>query len=405
MYDAIVVGARVAGSPTAMLLARAGHRVLVVDKAAFPSDTLSSHYIHQPGVAALDRWGVLPAVLATGSPPIRDYSLDVGPMALHGTPPPIDGIDFALSAKRTVLDEVLVDAARDAGAEVRTQTAVQRLLTGAGGRVTGVELRGPGGATTVEHARIVIGADGLHSVVAREAGAETYDDHGTLTCAYYAYWRGVAIDHAELYLRPGLAVIAAPTNDDETLAIVIWPHDRFDEVRKDVEGHMAQALRAVPALGDRLEAGVRTARIRGTGVLPNHFRRAHGPGWALVGDAGYHKDPVLALGISDAFRDAELLAGAVDAGLSGHRPLDAALAGYERRRDELSAGGFQSTIEFAQLQAPPPERQALFAALAGDQEQADRFFGTVAGTVPPAEFFAPENLERIMSARGPVPIV
>ena len=138
--------------------------------------------------------------------------------------------------------------------------------------------------------------------------------------------------------------------------------------------------------------------FRGTSRLPNHFRRRFGHGWALVGDAGYHKDPILALGISDAFRDAELLAAAVDAGLSGREPLDAALAAYERRRNELSAAGFESTVEFARLQAPPPEKQALFAALAHDQEQADRFFGTFAGTVAPEEFFAPDNLARIMGA-------
>ncbi len=134
-------------------------------------------------------------------------------------------------------------------------------------------------------------------------------------------------------------------------------------------------------------------------MLPNFFRRPHGDGWALVGDAGYHKDPILALGISDAFRDAELLAGAVDAGLSGRRPLGPALAGYERRRNELAAPGYESTLEFARLQAPPPEQQMLFDALRDDPEQTSRLFGTFAGTVAKADFFSPENLGRIL-ARG-----
>jgi flavin-dependent dehydrogenase len=392
MYDAIVVGARCAGSPTAMLLARAGHRVLLVDRAGFPSDTLSTHYIHQSGVASLARWGLLPRIVAAGAPAVRNYTLDVGPFALRGTPPPIDGVADAYSLRRTVLDQILVEAAAEAGAEVRERFPVDGLLT-EGGRVAGITSR-----KGFERARIVIGADGLGSRVARDVGAPAYRDEGTLTCAYYTYWTGLPMDGVELYPRPGCMIVAAPTNDDRVVTIVLWPNARFHEIRANVERHFHEALELAPGLAERARGAERADRFRGTGRLPNFYRRPHGDGWALVGDAGYHKDPILALGIGDAFRDAELLADAVNAGFTGRAQLEQALAGYERRRNELSAHGFQSTIDFARLEPPPPHMRQLFTALRDNAEERDRLFGTFAGTVPAEEYFAPENMERILGA-------
>jgi flavin-dependent dehydrogenase len=397
MYDAIVVGARCAGSPTAMLLARKGYRVLLLDRAGFPSDTLSTHYIHQPGGAALKRWGLLDQVVASNCPPIRRQVLDLGPVTLAGAPPPADGVAEAYAPRRTVLDQILVEAAVAAGAELRTHFSVQELLTD-GDRVTGIRGHAAGGATVAERARIVIGADGLHSLVARGVQAPSYDVTPALTCVYYTYWSDVAVTDVELYARPGRMIIAAPTNDGQVLTIIYWPRAAFHEVRADVEGRFLEALDLAPGLAARVRAGKRSERFRGTADLPNRFRRPHGPGWALVGDAGYHKDPILALGISDAFRDAELLAEAVDAGLAGRAPLAEALAAYERQRNELAAPGFANTCQFARLEPPPPEMQQLMAALRHDQAQTDRFFGTIIGAVPAAEFFSPENLGRIMAA-------
>lgn len=399
MYDAIVVGARCAGSPTAMLLARLGHRVLLVDRASFPSDTLSTHYIHQSGVACLERWGLLPRIAASNCPPIRSYTLDVGPFALKGTPPPIGDVSQAYSPRRTVLDHALVEAAAEAGVEVRQRFSVQELLI-EGGRVAGIRGRSAGGAPVTEKARIVIGADGMNSLVARSVGAPSYNVRPTLTCAYYTYWSGVEMEGVELYPRPGRMIVAAPTNDGQVVTIVLWPNRDFQRVRSDIEGNLLSSLELAPGLAERVRNGTRSERFRGTSRLPNHFRRPYGDGWALVGDAGYHKDPILALGISDAFRDAELLAGAVDAGLSGRQSLETALARYERRRNELAESGYESTVEFARLQAPPPEMQELFGALLSDQEQTNRFFGTFAGTVPASEFFAPANLAQIVNGRA-----
>jgi flavin-dependent dehydrogenase len=381
MYDAIVVGARCAGSPTAMLLARQGRRVLLLERATFPRDTLSTHYIHQSGVARLARWGLLERLAATGCPPIRRYRFDVGPFALTGTPPPIDGVDAAYSPRRHVLDTLLAEAAAEAGAEVRQGARVSGLLT-EDGRVTGVH--GPG---LEERAHVVIGADGRNSTVAREAGAALTEERGTLTCAYYSYWTGVDVEGVELYTRPGQFIGTSPTHDGRNMVIVLWPQDEFARVRAGIEQAFEEAVALAPGLAERLRRGHRVEPFRGTTLLPNHFRTAAGPGWALAGDAGCHKDPILALGIGDAFRDADLLADAVHEGLEGD--LDASLAAYGERHEALTRPGFESTVEFAALQPPTPEQQALFAILREDQALTDRFFGTFAGTVAPEELFSP----------------
>ena len=391
MYDAIVVGARCAGSPTAMLLARAGHRVLLVDRAGFPSDTLSTHYIHQPGVARLRRWGLLDRVVATGCPPARRMTFDVGPFALSGAPTPADGADAAYAPRRYLLDQILLEAASAAGAEVRERFSVGELLI-EDGRITGIRGRQAGGATVTEGAAIVIGADGMRSRVARAVGAPTYHERPGRTCAYYTYWSGVPLDGAELYPRDGRMVIAGPTNDGRTIVTVFWPRAEFHRVRADIERSFLEAVALAPSLAERLRAGRRAERFYGTGELPFFFRRPFGPGWALVGDAGYHKDPLTAQGIGDAFRDAELLAGAIDEGLRGHRPLDDALAGYERRRNEAALPLYDFTHELAGLEPPAPEMQALFGALRDDPERTSRFFGVIAGTVPMAEFFARDDV-------------
>ena len=227
-----------------------------------------------------------------------------------------------------------------------------------------------------ERARIVIGADGLGSLVARSVGAPVYHDAGTLTCAYYSYWSGVEMDGVELYPRSGRMIVAAPTNDDQVIVVVFWPRARFHAVRADVERHFLEALELAPGLAERVRGGTRTDRFRGSGRLPNLYRRPYGDGWALVGDAGHHKDPILALGITDAFRDAELLAEAIETD---------DLPGYERRRNDLSAHGFHMTLEFARLAGPTPAMQELLVALRDDAAQRDRFFGVMAGTVAPDE--------------------
>jgi flavin-dependent dehydrogenase len=284
----------------------------------------------------------------------------------------------------------------EAGAEVRTGFPVDELVF-EDGAVVGIR-----SGATVERAHVVIGADGRNSLVARAVQAPEYDTRPSLACAYYTYWGGVEGGDVELYPREGRMVMGgARTNDGLNIVIVFWPKDEFHAVRADVERNFRDALALAPPLAQRLATGERADRFYGIADLPFYYRQPYGPGWALVGDAGYHKDPITAQGITDAFRDAELLADALHAGFTGTRRVAEALAGYERTRNEETRGLYELTYEFASLAPPTPEQQTLFGALRTNEEDTNRFFGVVAGTVRPDEFFAPENIGRIVGA--PVP--
>lgn len=391
-----MVGARCAGSPTAAHLARRGHRVLLVDRADPAGDALSTHYVHQPGVAALDRLGVLDEVLASGCPPVTGLAFDVGPFALRGTPPPAGAATFAIAPRRHVLDPILARAAVAAGAELRERFAVDGLVFD-GDRVVGVRGRAAGGREVVERARVVVGADGVHSRVARVVGAPLDDQRPARACLYYTYWGGIEQEaHATLYPRPGRMLITSPTNDGLTIVVSFWPVADFHRVRADIEGEFLRGLEVAPAFAERLRAGAPAERFRGTADVPFYIRRPYGDGWALVGDAGYHKDPITAEGITDSLLDAERLAIAIDGGLGGGEPLAAALAGYARDRDARIRPIYELTYQFAGLEPPSAEQQALFQALRSDQAETDRFFGTIAGTTAIPEFFDPANLGRIV---------
>ena len=396
-YDAIVVGARCAGSPVAMLLARKGYRVLLVDKARFPSDTMSTHIIHPPGVDALERWGLRARLEATGCPPFGTYSLDVGPIRLAGTPRRAG--TPSLCPRRTVLDKLLVDGAVEAGAELREGFRVEEILFG-DGRVTGIRGREQGGASVTEHARAVIGADGRHSLVAKAVDPPRYNERAPIQSGYYAYWSGVPVEGFEIFDRPNRGFAAAPTNDGLTMIVGGWPQREFAANKKDVEGSFRRMLEMAPEFAERVRAGTRETRFVGTGDLPNYFRKPYGDGWALVGDAGYNKDPITAQGITDAFRDAEALSAGLDDAFSGRASFGDAMARYQSARDAAVLPIYEFTCELAKLEPPPPEMQALFGAMHGNQEAMDGFFGVVAGTVSPAEFFAPDNAGRIMAAAG-----
>jgi flavin-dependent dehydrogenase len=396
MYDAIIVGARCAGSPTAMLLARKGYRVLLVDRTAFPSDTISTHIIWQPGVARLERWGLLEKITASNCPPIRTVTFDVGDFAFAGTPPPANGIRESYAPRRTVLDKILADAAVEAGAELREGFSVQGVVTDAE-RVTGIRGRSRAGSTIAESAGIVIGADGVHSVVARHVQASEYNGRPTLACWYYSYWSGVPAAGTEYYPRPGRAIGRIPTNDGLVCIPTAWIREEFARYRADIEGNYLRTLELAPGLADQVREGKREGRFYGTADVPNFFRKPYGPGWALVGDAGYHKDPITAQGITDAFRDAELLAEAVDEGFAGRRPLEEALADYQRYRDQVLPM-YEFTCQLAMLEPPSPEMRQLFEVLRGNQAEANRFLGTIAGTVSIPEFFSAENQRRIVGS-------
>jgi 2-polyprenyl-6-methoxyphenol hydroxylase-like FAD-dependent oxidoreductase len=397
-YDAIVVGARCAGSPTAMLLARKGYRVLLVDRATFPSDTMSSHIVHPPGVAALQRWNLLERL--QGCPPMTQYSFDVGAFTIAAPLRPSHGIAHALCPRRTVLDKLLVEAAVAAGAELREGFVVDELLI-EDGTVSGIRGRGNDGHAVVERARVVIGADGMRSRVARAVQAPQYNERGVISAGHYAYWSGVPTERFEAHLRPRRAFAIAPTHDGLTVGVMAWPPADYQTNRGDVEGQFMRAVALVPGLDERMRGARRESRFVGTGELPNFFRKPYGSGWVLVGDAGYHKDPITAQGIGDAFRDAEAMANALDDVFAGRATFDAALADYQRARDAAALPMFDFTCQFASLEEPPPaQMQQLLAAIHGNDEAMSGFVSTVAGVVSPAQFFAPENVARIMARAG-----
>lgn len=388
IYDAIVVGARCAGAATALLLARQGRRVLLVDKATFPSDTLSTHFVHASGAARLHRWGLLERIYQSGCPSIPALQYDFGPVTLRGTPPPLDGVNTSLAPRRYVLDQILLDAALEAGVEWREAFTVDGVLTD-GNRVVGVRGSHLRGAAVDENCKWLIGADGRHSRVAELVRADLYHQRPPLTCIYYSYWSGVDVKELELYIRERCVLIAFPTHGSLTLVLAIWPVNRFPEVRRAIDREFQHALDLAPVLAERVRAGRQEESYRGTADLPNYFRTACGDGWALVGDAGCHKDPILAQGISDAFRDAELLVSVLGDG-----------AAYSRMRDERARPMYEITCQRATLEPPPQEMFALIQALAGNQSETDRFIGVDAGTVPATEFFAPENVARIIANSG-----
>jgi flavin-dependent dehydrogenase len=398
MYDAIVIGARCAGSPTAMLLARKGYRVLIVDSVIFPSDTISTHIVWPAGVARLKRWGLLDKIGAT-CPAIHKLTFDLGAFALTGTPPAAEGLTEFFAPRRTVLDALLADAAVQAGAELRDGCLVEEVLLN-GDRATGIRFRTKAGSNGTETGSIVIGADGKHSIVARTVKTPQHNARPPLTCWYYTYWSGVPVDGPELYSRPGRAFGPIPTNDGLVCLPVAWTHDEFSRYRADIEGNYLKTLELDAGLAARVRQGKREERFFGTADLPNFFRQSFGPGWALVGDASYHKDPITAQGISDAFRGAECLAEALDAGFSGREPLENALGRYAQINEE-SLAMYELTCQLATLEPPPPAMQQLFAALRENQAETDRFFGTLAGTVSVSEFFSPENMQRITGGSVP----
>jgi flavin-dependent dehydrogenase len=337
-----------------MLLARAGYRVLLLDKATFPSDKLSTHYIQPSGVRCLQEWGLLDTVVATGAPPITSFTVYVGDAVLFQ--PPMDGIAYC--PRRYLLDNILLEAAVAAGAEVRQAFMADELLV-EDGVVKGVVGHARGGGTVREFARYVVGAEGHHSLVAKSVKAEPYRQRDALTGGYYSYWSGVEIEGAEVYLSDRGGVLAFPTNDGRVCVAAGRSRDQFAAYRVDIEATFFSILDASPRFAANVRAGTREERWMGTADVPNFFRKPWGAGWALVGDAGYMKDPTTGLGIADAFRDAGLLAHALDETLSGRTPAQLALGAYQSQRDAAALPMYELTLQMASGEMALPASSAM----------------------------------------------
>ena len=332
--------------------------MLVVDRATFPSDTVSTHILHPAWCDALSRWGLLDRLVATGCPPIHTYTFDFGPFTIAGAPG-TDEAPVAYCPRRTILDKLLVDAAAEAGAEVREGFTVEEILI-EDGRVG--RHQGPleGMATPSSSARASSSAPtaGIRSWP-KQFGPNSMTRSRRLLAAYYTYWSGLPMDgRFETYIRDRRGFAAVPTHDDLTLVIAGWPYAEFAENKKDIEGNYLKTIELAPAFAERLRGAKREARFAGAAV-PNYFRKPYGPGWALVGDAGYNKDFITAQGIMDAFHDAELCADALDEAFSGARPFDDAMGDYQRTRDARVKPMYEFTCQLATLEPPPPEMQQL----------------------------------------------
>jgi flavin-dependent dehydrogenase len=391
VYDVIIVGARVAGSATALLAARAGLRVLVVERKTFPADTLSTNYIHQPGCARLARWGVLDRVIASGCPPIPTTRFQVQDIVIEGGVTGYHGQIDSYAPRRHVLDSILVTMAAEAGAEVRERHAAIGLIR-QHGRVSGIEIQGPDGSIKQERARLVVGADGMRSSIARLVGADTIIEEPRLTCVYYTFWAGLDCGY-ELYEGAAAWVGAIPTHD-AILVATYFPQERFNRIRSNaMQAHLDAVRTTAPALFGRMSAARQTDRLWGTGDQQNFFRAACGPGWALVGDAGHHKDSITARGITDAIVQAELLVARIVGNVADPERLDAALGFFAADRDDLMMPGYRATVASAKLEHHE-QRLPILRAVAANRRWTHLYFDVVAGIRPFAE------LEAAVAPRG-----
>jgi flavin-dependent dehydrogenase len=351
-----------------MLLARKGLDVLLVDRANFPRDIPHGHFIHLHGPRRLADWGLLDRILATNCPPVTTMTVGFEGRELTGRDLEVNGIPMGVAPRRDRCDQVLLEAAVEAGAELRAGFAVQELLRD-GDRVVGV--RGPGGVE--ERAALVIGADGRNSGVARAVEAPLTESGPALTCWYFSYWSGMNQDALQIRVRDERATFVFPTNDGLTGVFVAWPLDELPRVKADVEGEVMKVVDNEPELAERVRAGTREERFYGATQLPNFIRKPIGDGWALVGDAGCHKDPFLALGMCDALRDAELLSEAVVAD---------DLPSYQARRDEATLPEYHENLAAAQLEPPSPETMAVLEQISSQQDAVNAFFLAREGMVP-----------------------
>jgi 2-polyprenyl-6-methoxyphenol hydroxylase-like FAD-dependent oxidoreductase len=343
-YDAVVVGGRVAGASTALLLARAGARVALVERSRRGTDTVSTHGLMRAGVLQLTRWGLLRDLVAAGTPAIRSVVFHYADdeqvrVAIR----PSAGVDALYAPRRYLFDRMLVDAAAAAGADVRHDTVATSLLRDSAGRVAGVRVQGRNRAVEDLRAGFTIGADGMRSMVAEQAGARITTQGRTFGAVLYRYFEGLSAEGYEWAYGTGTAAGLLPTNDATCVFVATTPAGMRRLRRNGTEAAFGAVLAAAaPGFVDRIAHARPASSMRGWAGAAGYLRQAWGPGWALVGDAGYFKDPITTHGMSDALRDAELLAGAVLDVLSGAAE-PTAFGDFQHTRDRLSADLFGVT--------------------------------------------------------------
>ena len=396
--DAIVVGARCAGSSAAIALARAGRRVVALDRVAFPADTLSTHLIWPGGVAELQALGALERVRALGAPPLPRALAGAGELVIRGDYTPVDGIDHALCVRRPGLDAALVETARATGAEVRERCTVTELVHD-GGRVAGVRYRDGDDGERELRATLVIGADGRRSSVARLVAAQRpYRERASGRACFFAYWEDTRTEWrataAQWREGPELGT-AFPCDDGLALVLLQPPEARAGAFRTDLAGEYAQTVRSIPALAQRLEGCRQATKVRSATGIASYFRRSTGPGWALAGDAGHFKDPVTAQGIRDALRYGRRLGEVAAPLLEDPTALDRALRAWERERERDCLEVYQWTNLLARGEPLSPLEIELYRAAQDDPQLARRMADVFSRSARPADVLTARHTARL----------
>jgi len=392
MYDVIVVGARCGGAPTAMLFARRGYRVLLLERRRFPSDTMSTLYIHQPGLAHLAEWGLLDAVAASGCPRLDRVSYRAADVRLDAAAPVLGEIGWGYAPRRYILDQILVDGAVDAGAEFADRCLATDVLWDAGA-VTGVRFRGASGAIREERAALVVGADGMNSTIARAVRAPIEREDPLMTCVYYAFWADLPILF-QFHERPGGWTAAIPTHDDLVAVAVYLPQHRFATARLDpMRAYLDCVRTTAPALFEQLAGKQPVSPLRGRGDQRNYARLAGGDGWVLVGDSGYHKDTITARGITDALLQAQMLVDAVG-DVRDRAGCVRSLQRFGLERDAAFAESYRATIALARLNLGG-SRLAILRAVSAAPDLTARYFAVLAGMASMQDLLTGELLDRL----------
>ena len=393
-YDAVIVGGRVAGASTALLLARAGARVALLERSGHGSDTVSTHALMRAGVLQLSRWGLLREVVREGTPPVRTtlfHYPDDPTVRVSIRPSP--GVDALYAPRRHVLDRILVDAAAAAGVDVVHGVAATGLVQHRG-RVGGVVARNRRGGELRFDGSVVVGADGVGSLVARASAAPVEHRAAMSSAVLYRYYADLPVAGYEWAYGDGAAAGMLPTNDGLTCVFVSTGPSRMRRLRRGGVEHAFASLldAATPAQAARVHRATPATRTSGWGGIPGFRRRPWGPGWALVGDAGYFRDPITSHGMTDALRDAELLATALLEGWSGVVPVTEALARYQAQRDRVSAGMYAAAQRLAAYDWDEPTAQHLLrqvsSAMADEME-------LLQGLVPVGGQPAPASVRRL----------
>ena len=357
-YDVVIVGARCAGAATALVLARSGAKVLVVDRQAYGSDTMSTHALMRCAVIQLNHWGLIPRIVAAGTPAIRSTTFHYRDEAIPLDIKPGHGVDCLFAPRRMVLDRLLVDAAREAGAEVRHGIALSELRFASSGRVTGASLRDARGASMTVYSDIIIGADGRQSTVAQLVNAKAYIEGFNASGIVFGYYEDLNRDGLHWHFAKDVAAGVIPTNSGHCVFAAVPAPQFFATFRGDVmRGFLKVLASNCPELRADIDRATLIGRLRGFGGARSYLRQCHGAGWALIGDAGYFKDPLTAHGITDALRDAQLLSRRIVAG--GSRALE----DYQRERDALSLPFIRVTDAIASFSWDLDEVKQLHAEL------------------------------------------